>query len=52
MIVPPIGTLTSLKSLFFEENGLNGSLGTQGIYLLDLMKIFLLKRKQMKKTSI
>ena len=37
-IVPPsIGALSSLKSLVLEGNKLNGSLPTQGMYLIDLM---------------
>ena len=37
-IVPPsIGALSSLKSLVLQGNKLNGSLPTQGMYLIDLM---------------
>ena len=37
-IVPPsIGALSSLKSLVLHSNYLNGSLPTQGMYLIDLM---------------
>ena len=37
-IVPPsIGALSSLKLLFLQGNQLNGSLPTQGMYLIDLM---------------
>ena len=37
-IVPPsIGALSSLKSLVLDGNELNGSLPTQGMYLIDLM---------------
>ena len=37
-IVPPsIGALSSLKLLFWQSNQLNGSLPTQGMYLIDLM---------------
>ena len=36
-VPPSIGALSSLKSLVLQGNKLNGSLPTQGMYLIDLM---------------